>query len=50
MSFKHELIERMKVYILNRQGIDIGNELAEEYLNSLADFYEAFSELVQNKK
>ena len=50
MSFNHELIERIKLYSLNKKGEEISDELAEAYLNALADFYEAFCELVQNKK
>lgn len=48
--FNRELIERIKLYSLSKQGEEISDETAEEYLNALADFYEAFSELVQNKK
>ena len=50
MNFNHELVERIKLYSLTKQGEEISDETAEEYLNALADFYEAFSELVQNKK
>jgi hypothetical protein len=50
MSFNHELVERIKLYCLTKNGEEISNETATEYLNALADFYEAFSGLVQNKK
>jgi len=50
MSFKHELIERVKLYCLTKNGQVISDEAATEYLNALADFYEAFSGLVQDKK
>ena len=50
MSFNHELIERMKHYSLSRNGEVISDETAIEHLDALADFYEAFSGLVQNKK
>jgi hypothetical protein len=50
MSFNRELIERMKRYSLSRFGEEISDETAIEHLDALADFYEAFSGLVQNKK
>jgi hypothetical protein len=50
MSFNRELIERMKHYSLSRNGKEISDETAIEHLDALADFYEAFSGLVQNKK
>lgn len=50
MSFNRELIERIKLYSLAQQGVEISDETAEEYLDALADLYEAFTELVQNKK
>jgi hypothetical protein len=50
MSFNHELIERMKRYSLSKTGEEISDETAKEYLDAIADFYEAFSGLVQNKK
>jgi hypothetical protein len=50
MSFNHKLIERMKRYSLSRNDEEISDETAQEYLDALADFYEAFSGLVQNKK
>ncbi len=40
----------MKLYVLIRHGEEISDETAIEHLNALADFYEVFSELVQNKK
>jgi hypothetical protein len=49
-NFNHELIERIKVYMKDRQGTEIDDELAEEYLNALADFYDAFGELLNKKK
>jgi hypothetical protein len=48
--FNHELVERMKHYSLSRNGEVISDETAIEHLDALADFYEAFSGLVQNKK
>jgi hypothetical protein len=50
MSFNRELTDRIKLYSLTKTGEEISNETAEEYLNALADFYEAFSGIVQNKK
>jgi hypothetical protein len=50
MKFNSELTDRIKLYSLTITGEEISNETAEEYLNALADFYEAFSGIVQNKK
>lgn len=50
MSFNNELIERMKLYAYHRLGQEISDETAIAHLDALADFYEAFSELVINKK
>lgn len=50
MSFNHDLIERIKLYVLTKEGVEISDETAKEYLDSLGDFYEAFSGVVQHKK
>jgi hypothetical protein len=47
MSFNHELIERTQKYFHEKHGLDITEETAIEYLDSMADLYVSFGEFVQ---
>ncbi len=42
-KFSQKLRERIKRYFKKSRSLDISDETAEEFLNSLADFYQSFS-------
>lgn len=38
-KFSQKLREKLKVYLLERHGVEISEEQADEYLDSMADLY-----------
>lgn len=50
MSFNRTLIERLKRYFLDYHNLELTDEQAIQYLESLADLYESFSEFAQFNK
>ena len=49
MSFNQALIARTIKYFKERCDQDISPEIAEEYLNSMADLYGCFVECLESK-
>jgi len=47
MSFKRELIEKTQKYFREKHNMDITEETAIEYLDSLANLYVSFGEFIQ---
>ncbi|MBP9801598.1 MAG: hypothetical protein KBC83_02960 [Candidatus Moranbacteria bacterium] len=43
--FSQELRDRIKAYFQKRCALTISDDEADEYLDSLADLYQAFSEM-----
>lgn len=43
-SFNQLLIERIQKYFKEKYDLDISDEIANEYLNSLADIFAVFAE------
>lgn len=39
MEFSQELVDRLKSYFLARFGMDIADEVADEYLGQFAELY-----------
>ena len=50
MSFNQALIARTIKYFKERCDQDISPEIAEEYLNSMADLYECFLQSIKSNK
>ena len=49
MSFNQELVIRVTKYFKEKYNHKISPEIAEEYLNSMADLYGCFIEFLENK-
>ena len=48
-SFNQDLIARTTKYFKEKYQHDISNEIAEEYLNSMADLYGCFIEFLETE-
>ena len=48
-SFNQDLIARVTKYFKDRYQHDISPEVAEEYLNSMADLYGCFIEFLETE-
>ena len=49
-QYNKELLERITIYFKKGYNIDISEESASEYLDSLAGLYESFIELLEHDK
>jgi len=49
-NYSNELINRAMQYFKEKHGLTLDRDTASEYLNAYADLYEAFSDLIENKK
>jgi len=48
-KFSPELRAQLIAYFLQKYQVDISQELADEYLDSMADLYLAFSQMNEKK-